>query len=206
MEIVTDDEGAGRHALLVEAAAATFLRNGYASTSMDAVARAAGMSKKTLYQLFPSKLALLEALLHSKLFRSDWQIGIDGDTSEERIVQAMLSFATMLLRPEHIALARMIVADGKDAPALSDAFRRIAIESDLEALDGFLTAEAVREGWTFAPDEMRHLSRLLFGVTVGDLMMERLFNLSASEALPFDMEARIRRGVSIFLRGIAMPP
>lgn len=39
------------------------LREGYSKTTMDAIAGALGMSKKTLYQVFPSKKDLLKAIL-----------------------------------------------------------------------------------------------------------------------------------------------
>lgn len=41
------------------------LRDGYTHTTMDAIASALGMSKKTLYQVFPSKRDLLKAVLNS---------------------------------------------------------------------------------------------------------------------------------------------
>ncbi len=39
------------------------LRDGYSKTTMDAIASALGMSKKTLYQVFPSKRDLLKSIL-----------------------------------------------------------------------------------------------------------------------------------------------
>ncbi len=191
-----------RHALLLDTAAAMFLRDGYASTTMDDIARAAGVSKKTLYQLFPSKLSLLEMMLHSRFSGLPWPQTVGGRTVEERLISVMLPFASKVLTPEHVALARMIIAGGKDAPVLSDAFRRIAIERDLEALDSFLSAEAIAQHWTFPADELRRLSRVLFATTVGDLLMERLFYLSDPGKPQADIESRVRNGVAFFLRGL----
>ncbi len=53
--------------LLREAAAEVFLRDGYAAAHMDEVARGAGMSKRTLYQHYPSKAALFEAVMDDGL-------------------------------------------------------------------------------------------------------------------------------------------
>jgi AcrR family transcriptional regulator len=54
---VPDEEGrsARKHRLIMEAATAAFLRNGYLGTSVDEIAAAAGVSKPTVYKLFTDK-------------------------------------------------------------------------------------------------------------------------------------------------------
>ena len=56
---------AARRAQLIESAAGTFLRRGFDSTSMDDVARDAGVSRLILYRIFDSKHDLYRAVLHS---------------------------------------------------------------------------------------------------------------------------------------------
>src|SRR6266511_1257546 len=51
---------------IVEAARAHFFSHGFRSVTMDDLAAGLGMSKKTLYAHFPSKIALLEAVLANK--------------------------------------------------------------------------------------------------------------------------------------------
>src|SRR5580693_5780395 len=50
-------------AVIVDAARHAFAANGFAGTGMDSVARAAGVSTKTLYRLFPNKQALFDAMV-----------------------------------------------------------------------------------------------------------------------------------------------
>src|SRR5256885_11849156 len=52
--------------LIVEAARAPFFSHGFRSVTMDDLADELGVSKKTLYAHFPSKIALLEAVLAYK--------------------------------------------------------------------------------------------------------------------------------------------
>jgi AcrR family transcriptional regulator len=52
--------------LIVEAARAHFFRHGFRSVTMDDLAEELAISKKTLYAHFPSKTALLEAVLADK--------------------------------------------------------------------------------------------------------------------------------------------
>src|SRR6266536_3643218 len=51
---------------IVDAARAHFFSNGFRSVTMDDLADELGISKKTLYAHFPSKIALLEAVLADK--------------------------------------------------------------------------------------------------------------------------------------------
>src|SRR5689334_2361160 len=50
-------------AVIVDAARKKFAGAGFAGTSMDSVARAAGVSTKTLYRLFPNKVDLFEGMV-----------------------------------------------------------------------------------------------------------------------------------------------
>jgi AcrR family transcriptional regulator len=60
---------AERRAQLLEVARRLFARDGYRGASMEAIAEAAGVTKPVVYQHFPSKRALYEALLAVDLGR-----------------------------------------------------------------------------------------------------------------------------------------
>jgi AcrR family transcriptional regulator len=66
--------------LLVEAARAHFFSHGFRSVTMDDLADELGISKKTLYAHFPSKIALLEAVLADKF--ADVEAKLEGITLE----------------------------------------------------------------------------------------------------------------------------
>src|SRR5882672_12666095 len=51
---------------IVDAASVHFFSHGFRSVTMDDLAEEMGVSKKTLYAHFPSKIALLEAVLADK--------------------------------------------------------------------------------------------------------------------------------------------
>ena len=46
-----------------------FLASGYATTSMDTIAKCAGVSKKTLYRLIPNKAELLRFFIAGRIER-----------------------------------------------------------------------------------------------------------------------------------------
>lgn len=69
-----DSDTRGR---ILIAAAALFGERGYASTSLRAIAGAVGMTPPALYWYFPSKQAILNALLHRVLF--DFLEAVEAD-------------------------------------------------------------------------------------------------------------------------------
>jgi TetR/AcrR family transcriptional regulator of autoinduction and epiphytic fitness len=64
---------------IVGAAIAEFLASGYDSTSMDRIATRANVSKRTVYNHFPSKEALFAAILHQL-----WDASQEGDAPAYR--------------------------------------------------------------------------------------------------------------------------
>src|SRR5215467_5025751 len=54
-------------AIIFDAARAEFAATGYAATSMETVAKRAGISTKTLYRLIPNKAALFEAMVTDRI-------------------------------------------------------------------------------------------------------------------------------------------
>lgn len=72
---------------MIDAAYTLFYRSGFSRTGVDAVAEAAGVTKRTLYQHFPSKDALIEAVLerqhHLALERTRrWADKLSGDPAQ----------------------------------------------------------------------------------------------------------------------------
>jgi AcrR family transcriptional regulator len=68
MGLVGPAEDSDTRGRILAVAAALFGERGYASTSLRAIAGAVGMTPPALYWYFPSKQAILRALLHRMLF------------------------------------------------------------------------------------------------------------------------------------------
>jgi TetR/AcrR family transcriptional repressor of mexJK operon len=112
-------------AQVLNAAKTVFLRDGYGATSMDAVAREAGVSKATLYAHFTSKDNLFAAVVAGECQR---HIGMLEQIEAERlpIKDALLRvaawFTGFLLRPEVLAVHRLVVSEAHRFPELGRAF------------------------------------------------------------------------------------
>jgi AcrR family transcriptional regulator len=98
-----------------------FLEHGYRGTSMDAIARAAGVSKPVVYACFPSKAELFGALLDREEKRmltqfSSTLVGSDG--LEDLEVTLSAGFTAMLQAVDDTPdIYRIALLGGVDAPA-----------------------------------------------------------------------------------------
>ena len=190
---------AERRRRIFDAAGQVFIDRGYGAATMGAVALAAGMSKKTLYQLFASKLALFDALLEDRIFQWPAAAQTSGGTQQESLTALLLEIAGILLRPDRTGLIRLIVRDGQSAPELMSAFERLRLNSNLNALEVWLQRE--QESGALAVGDVSAMARILFGMTIAEPILLALMNApSLPDELP--LEQRIGMAVGIFLRGV----
>ena len=120
---------------LLEVAKATFSAKGFAATTMDDIATAAGMSKKTLYKLFDSKTALFRAMLTRSLPR----LSASGDlpTAATAIAQLKLSLKRLTdiaLAPGEIALHRLIISERASSPDIAKVFAEVIFNLGAEGV------------------------------------------------------------------------
>lgn len=115
---------AKREAIL-EAAKALFLSLGYANTSMDAVATAAGVSKLTVYSHFTDKQTLFEsavmATCQAQLPGMIFELPEDVPV-EDVLLNIARSFQALISSDEAVKLNRLIIALGNQDPGFGHYF------------------------------------------------------------------------------------
>ena len=102
-----------KRAAILEAAVAEFRQSGYETTSMDRIAASAGVSKRTVYNHFPSKEALFAEILQQL-----WERSMDGldlaYRSDKPLRAQLLELVQQKLRllqdPNFFDLARVAIA------------------------------------------------------------------------------------------------
>ncbi|MBV6810525.1 TetR/AcrR family transcriptional regulator [Xanthomonas campestris pv. pennamericanum] len=105
---------------IVEAAIAQFRQHGFEATSMDRVAATAGVSKRTVYNHFPSKDALFGEILRGLWQRSAEAVNLPYRPDQPLHLQliALLQQKLRLLDdPAFIDLSRVAIAEGIHSPA-----------------------------------------------------------------------------------------
>lgn len=110
---------------ILDGARKVFLADGYDGASMNDIARAAGVSKGTLYVYFDSKEILLEAVIRD-LKNSQVERSIAYEPSagglEENLRQSALQLCRRILQSEHIAIVRLVIGIAHKLPSIGRAF------------------------------------------------------------------------------------
>jgi TetR/AcrR family transcriptional regulator of autoinduction and epiphytic fitness len=108
-----------KRAAVISAAIEEFLAAGFDATSMDRIAARASVSKRTVYNHFPSKEALFAAIL-----RQLWDSSDAGEAPaysacqplREQLLQLLLKKLSLLNDEAFLSLARVAIAAGIHSP------------------------------------------------------------------------------------------
>jgi TetR/AcrR family transcriptional regulator of autoinduction and epiphytic fitness len=104
---------------IVEAAIAEFRSGGFESTSMDKIAATAGVSKRTVYNHFPSKDELFAQILHELWNSSAAQAEQPYDPAvplREQLLELLWKKMAMLQDSYFLDLARVAIAEAIHSP------------------------------------------------------------------------------------------
>lgn len=160
--IATEEQGAGGHdpekrRQVLAGAREVFLARGFDAASMGDIARTAGVSKGTLYVYFGSKQDLFAALVHEECAQTaerTLELGTgDGDLRAE-LITAGRSYIAAMIRPEHIATVRIVIAVGEKFPDISKAFLKAGLEAGVQRLSCWLEARIGRGELEIADPEL----------------------------------------------------
>jgi AcrR family transcriptional regulator len=154
-------------AIIFDAARHEFAVSGYAATSMESVARRAGISTKTLYRLIPNKAALFEAMITDRidLFASAVRLrACDGRDIEAALGEALTVCGELILDGDVISLQRMILGDSEKFPEIADTFYHKAIRRTERTLANWLKAQ--NERGLMKLDDAEAAAGMLLGMLV----------------------------------------
>ena len=187
--------------IIYEAAGHAFADGGYAATSMETVARRAGVSTKTLYRLVPNKASLFEGMVTHRLDRFLTDVNLhaaDGAEIEQALYLALMACADLTLDEEVIALQRMMLQEAGKFCDIAEMFYTNAIQRTSAALADWLRAQQQRG--LIALDDVDEAAGMLLGMVTSAPRRAAMFG---GVALPSrsQIEARVRRCAALFLRG-----
>jgi AcrR family transcriptional regulator len=135
-----------RH-LIIEAAADEFQANGYASTSMAAVARSAGISTKTMYRLVQTKADLFKGVVSDRIGR--FMLAIDPEALDaleptQGLERMLIAYGTLTLDEGTIAMIRLVLGESDRFPELAATFYEVAVRRTREAMADWLRRQCNR--------------------------------------------------------------
>lgn len=144
-----------KYGQILDSARVLFLDQGFDATSMDAIAREAGVSKATLYVHFDDKDDLLLALVNDECKRYGPQTlwrNRGGRIDLRRDLHAIgTTFLAAFLDPRGLAVHRLIMSCASRYPRVAEVFMKAGPERCDAEVAGFLRA-AQAQGLVDIPD------------------------------------------------------
>lgn len=196
----TQAEAAELEARLRDAAIDVFLEHGFARTSMDAVARAAGITRPTLYARYPDKRTLFAAVVTWVLARQEWDAPMvemeraDLPAGLTTIARSMLARA---LDPDTVRLKLVVEHESAHFPKLALSTHQRTWSPYRRAVEELLTHHA--EAGTVVVDDLESAAELFLAMVVA--LPARLAALGT--ARPAEVEERhLQHAVELFERGV----
>ncbi|MGV6811366.1 MAG: TetR/AcrR family transcriptional regulator [Brevirhabdus sp.] len=126
---------------VLDGARDVFMRDGYEGASVDMIAKAAGVSKATLYSYFPDKSALFIEVVRNECGRqAEQSVNIDacGVSAEEGLTCIAQSVTSFLYSPFAQRVFRICVAEADRFPQLGREFYKSGPQLLHETLVEFL--------------------------------------------------------------------
>jgi TetR/AcrR family transcriptional regulator, regulator of autoinduction and epiphytic fitness len=149
---------------ILQGAMQEFLQHGYAGTSMDRVAVAAGVSKATVYSHFQDKEGLFKVLLEQLTSKKNNSIfgtePIEGEPATILRQIATKALEQMINDQEHSAFMRVLIGESGRFPELAQICVRVMIKPVAETLTHYLATPELK-----IPDP-EATARILLGALV----------------------------------------
>ena len=159
---------------LLDSAAACFLEQGFAATSLDAVAKRARVTKGAIYHHFASKRDLFEAVLVRQEERSARNVAQAGAAAPDPWTGIVAAFDTFLESISDPAYQRLCMVEGPAALGFEE-WWAFGERYEIEVIRGQLDRAA--EAGVIDFEDLDMLAHVLFGaVTAGVLAMARSDN------------------------------
>ena len=173
---------------VLDAALMLFAARGFAHTTVEAVARAAGLSKAAVYLYFPSKKALLAGLVRRAVKPvADLALEQIADyRGDPRPVIGMMMrmMAMRLSDPAVFAVPALILREAAVAPEMAQVYREEVLDRVLPAARG-LIAQGVAGGFIRAVDPDLTI-RSIMGPVLAHLLLAQVFEVRPEGGLQMD--------------------
>ncbi|MGK7897671.1 MAG: TetR/AcrR family transcriptional regulator [Xenococcus sp. (in: cyanobacteria)] len=171
-----------------------FLKHGYTRTSMDKVAKSAGVSKQTLYSYYSDKDGLFTALIQDLAFEKFqilWSKPLEGkpETVLREIAYRLLDNVG---HKNHLSFARLILAESDKRPDLSQLFLKTVAKPSIEILTNYFQEQ---EEFNFADPEATAM--IFIGSLIHYVINQEL--LHGKEVMHMDKERYVNNLINLVI-------
>lgn len=195
---VTDDVEQAGHIAAV--ARGLFLERGYGGTTMNDVAAACRISKRTLYRHYPGKTDLLEAIVEQ---HRTTMLALPGDYDDLPLTVALEKIFVIDIDEEgdanRAALLRLTIVEAAQYPEVGEIMGRLGADRSKNLLAGWLASQAERGRLDI--DDPDSCARILMDMVFGAVVTKK--GLGPEWPGLEDRKEWLRRCIRIFVHGVA---
>jgi AcrR family transcriptional regulator len=182
----TQQERVRRRAAILDAALGVFLERGYGNATIEELAGAGGVTKRTVYSYFGDKAGVFRDMVQSLA------VTVSSPAPDQDTLESLASrIVYRLYSAELIGLHRLVIAESSRFPELASALHRDGDARHIARLADHLGAERGPESARLAP--------FLFSLLLGEEHRKRLLGLAAPmtefEALEHALQALATLGL-----------
>ena len=195
-------------ALIMAAATRVFLENGYPGTTVDDIATAAGVSKRTVYNVFADKEQLFGAIIGEAIATAErFSAELASTTAEATDAATALTalareLAALLLGGRVVPLRRLLIGEARRFPEFAVEYYERAPGRVMAAVAAALSAFDERGQLRIDDPEVaaEHFAFLAIGASLDRALFD-----SGTDAAGADAAVeRAERGAAAFLRAYAV--
>jgi AcrR family transcriptional regulator len=192
------------HAAVVDATLTLLLTQGYAATTVDAVAKQAGMAKKTLYRFAENREALVMQAIASwpdaflPVFEKD---ALQAAELPQLLEQGLRAIARQVLSAQAVGMFRLLQGEFPGREALLVIYQRNGIERGRAIVADWLQRQQQR-GW-LRELECIQTSDLLLAMVMAEPLRQMALGLLPPGS---EIDDRIAAAVAMLLPGLFRAP
>lgn len=199
------DEDSAKRRQIIEGARGIFLSQGFDAASMNDIARAAGVSKGTLYVYFKDKEQLFEAIVMQECeLQAEGIFDLDPADHDVEAVLTRLGFAYIgfLCRPEKAQAIRIVIAIAERMPELGRKFYERGPGKGIAKLAAYIKAQV--EAGVLVVEDCEVAAAQLMEAYQAMLFKSMVFNF-VREPSPEQIGRVVPTAVKVFLAAYQAP-
>lgn len=203
-DLLNPSETASRPVRILAAAGRMFIEHGYDGASMEEIAKAAAVTRQTLYNRYPEGKESLFVAVAERMWKAFPTVNVANDESaladpKSGLRQIAIEFAGFWSGPVAAYFLRMVIRESQRFPLLASRFDEVIQEPAMTVISDYL-AELTRKG-VLAVQEPETAARNFMAMIDGRVLWAQVRGNSEPLARE-EIEQIVDSTVDFFLRSL----
>lgn len=194
-------EDSEKRSAILKMAGEMFLKQGFSVVSMDALAVAVPVSKRTLYNHFKDKEALFTAVMQARcmqVFTKLQQTISEGQSVEKTLTAIGQQFLDIVLRPDAINIYRIAITEAQHFPELGQLFFAQGPSRSAALISEYLSK--LHKAGKLKVDDPELAATTFLSMLTNRIQMKIMLGLKKNISA-VEKDTLVRYVVEVFLRG-----